>query len=161
MSSNVAETIEGRQSTLFEKLSSNNDLANVIMAFLGKIVLMCHQRGKPIQGVETTDVVEVNDEFRFGLSFNDLVITPMGIWQNQGSILHYAQSRSVHLAKALERNGKIMRTFTQLVEAVEKRCQRKGMSFKDFKLKKAIIHPKTDTCIIKCGIPDFNDNKGR
>lgn len=157
MSQNVAEVLEGRAATLFEKLASNNDLANVMMGFLGRIIVMCHQMGKPIQGVGCTEIVEFENEFRFGVSFNDLVITPMGLWQAQGDILAYARSRSVHLAKALERNQKLIRTFISLVESVEKYCERKRMRLEDFRIKKAFIHPKTNTCIIRAGIPELKD----
>jgi hypothetical protein len=157
MSNNVAEVLEGRATTLFEKLAQNNDLSNVIMAFLGRIVLMCNKMGKPIEGVITTEVNESNDEFRFGVTFNSLIMSPPGLWQAQGDILTYAKARSIHLAKALERNNKLMHTFTNLVEAVSRYCDRKGLSFKDFKIKKAFVHPKTNTCIVRAGVPDFKD----
>ena len=157
MSQNVAQVVEGRASTMFEKLAQNVDLANVVMGFLGRIIIMCQQRGRPIQGVDATPVVVSKDEFRFGISFNDLVITPMGIWQPQGDLMSYAKSRSAHLAKALERNNKLIRTFTDLVERVEKYCERNRIPFRDFKIKKAYNHPKTDTCVIRAGVTTLGD----
>ena len=157
MSQNVAEEIESKASTLFEKLASNVDLSNVIMGFLGRVIIICKEKGKPIQGVSTTEVTESNDEFRFGLSFNTLVITPMAIWQAQHDLVHYIQSRSSSLAQVLQRNQKLVGTFNDLVSVIDKYCQRKGMKFRDFKVKKAFIHPKTNTCVIRAGIPDFKD----
>lgn len=157
MSNNVAEVFENRASTLFDKLVENQDLANVVMGFLGRIILMCHQKGLPIEGVVTTDVNEFDDEFRFGVAFSHIVASPMGLWQAQGDILTYAKSRSTHLAKALERNAKIMKTFRNLIEAVDQYCKRKRISFSSLKVKKAFIHPKTNVCVIRTGEPDLKD----
>lgn len=159
MSKNVSEVIESRNSTLFEKLASNNDLSNVIMGFLGRIVLMCQQTGKPIEGVETTMVNEYDGDFRFGIVFHDIFISPMGIWQGQGDVVNYARSKSVHLAKVLERNAGIIRTFTNLVEVVEGFCDRKGIRFSEFTVRKAIIHQGSNTCVIRYGKPTLKDGR--
>jgi hypothetical protein len=157
MSQNVAEALEGRASNLFEKLSENQDLANVVMGFLGRIIMMCHQQGKPIQGVDCSEVTTFDGDFRFSLTFNDLLISPMGLWQPTGDLISYAKSRSVHLAKALESNGKLVKTLSRLVEIIERHCESRGKQFKNFQIKKAFIHPKTNTCVIRSGAPELKD----
>lgn len=162
MSTNVAQAIEANAKTLFEKLSENQDLSNVLMGFLGRIILTCQQMGKPIQGVDLGSVSENGGDFRFKIEFNTLMIAPPVIWTaNQyDDFTHYVKARSTGMARALEANVRLVAGFRDLVMVIDKFCERKRMPFKDFKIKKAFITRDNKTCVLKSGVENL-DRWGR
>lgn len=162
MSINVAQAMETNAKTLFEKLSENQDLSNVLMGFLGRIILSCQQMGKPIQGVDIGHVSEHGGEFRFKIEFNTLLIAPPTLWgvNNFDDFTHYVKSRSTNMARALESNVRIVQGFRDLVQVIDKFCERKRMPFADFKVKKAFITRDNKTCVLKSGVENL-DRWGR
>jgi hypothetical protein len=162
MSTNVAQAVESNAKTLFEKLSENQDLSNVLMGFLGRIILSCQQMGKPIQGVEMGTVTENGGDFRFPISFNTLMISPPTLWTaaSGNDFTDYVKARSQSMARALEANVRLVAGFRELVMVIDKFCERKRMPFADFKVKKAFITRDNKTCVLKSGTENL-DRWGR
>lgn len=157
MSENVAQTLETNSVGLYQKLAQNEDVSNVIMALLTRIIVMCRQWGKPIQGVSFGNVNESDGEIRFGMSFSNLALPAMDLWQPQENIAKYGESKAARLAKVIEGNPRLLKVFGDVVNIAEKMCERKGKQFKDFQIKKAFIHPKTNVCVIRSGAPELSD----
>lgn len=162
MAQNVAQELERGSKTLYQKLAENNDLSNVIMGFLGKIILLCNQTGKPIQGVELGEPTESNGDFRFTVAFHDLLISPPTLWtvNRYDELKHYVAARSVGMARALEANNRIVIGLRNLVTVIDIFCSRKRIEFKDFKIKKAFISRDNRTCVIRSGVETL-DRWGR
>ena len=142
MSKNVAEAIEGRNLSQFEKLISNEQVANVVMALLGKLVVMSAQAGKPMEGISVGDPIWNGRSLKAKIEFNSLSIAPMGLWQEAPDFVRYAQSRSQHLAKAFDKNPGLSRFFTKMLHMIEVFCEHKGLQFADLKVEKAFITPE-------------------
>ena len=153
MAQNVAQALEQDAQTLFQKLSENQDLANVLMGFLGRIVLICQQTGKPLQGVEMDGVTESAGDFRFRLNYHTLLISPPSLWtaNRYDDFKHYVEARSRNLARALETNVRLVTGFREVIEAIDRFCERKRMPFRELKVKKAFITKDNRTCVIKTG----------
>lgn len=141
MSRNVADVLEGRASTLFEKIASNNAIANVIMALLGRLVIMAQQYGKPIEGISLDAPIFFGRSIRARIKFNTLSLTrsPLGLWAPADDLVKYAQSRSMHLAKVLERNHGVQIFFSKFCEEIDNFCKHKQIKWSDLKIEKAII----------------------
>lgn len=153
MSQNVAQAVEQHAKSLFQKLSENQQVANVLMGFLGRIVLICQQTGKPIQGVEMEGITESAGDFRFRLSYHTLLISPPSLWtaNRYDDFKHYVEARSRSLARALEVNVRLVTGFREVLEAMERFCDRKRMPFSELGVKKAFITKDNRTCVIKTG----------
>jgi len=141
MSRNVADALESRSSSLFEKIASNAAISNVLMALLGRMVIMAQQAGKPIEGISLDRPIFFGRSIRARVKFNTLSLTrsPLGLWAPADDLLRYAQSRSVHLAKVLERNNGVRVFFAAFCEEIDNFCNHKSIKWSDLKVEKAII----------------------
>jgi hypothetical protein len=141
MSKNVAEAVQARSLSQFEKLISNEQLSNVVMALLGKLVVMSAQASKPIEGIAVSDPCWNGRSLKARIEFNSLSIAPMGLWHEAPDVVRYAQARSQHLAKAFDKNPGLSRFFTKMLHMIEAFCEHKGLQFADLKVEKAFITP--------------------
>lgn len=150
MSQNVAEAVAGRNLTLFEKMASNESLANVIMALIGRLVIMAHQSGKPIEGIALEPPVWLGRQARSRITFNTLSITrsPFGLWSPADDLQKYCASKSAHLAKVFDKNQGVKIFFSKLISEIENFCDHKRIAWKDLKVEKAFITPE-NTLVLK------------
>jgi hypothetical protein len=143
MAKNVADVLEGRASTLYEKIGSNLAVSNVLMALLGRLVIMAQQNGKPIEGISLDTPIFFGRSIRARIKFNTLSMTrsPLGLWAPADDLVKYTQSRSMHLAKVLERNNGVKVFFAKFCEEIDQFCKHKQIKWSDLKIEKALITP--------------------
>jgi len=152
MKQNVAQALESDAKSLYERLSSNQQVAGVMMGFLGRIIVECAKMGKPIEGVSCGDVFETNGEFRFRIDYSTLsTSTSFGLWGFHDDLLRFVEGKSMHMANALARNPKLLRSMSNVVEAIDQFCRQKGKTFEEFEVKKAFLSKDNRTCVIVPG----------
>jgi hypothetical protein len=156
MSQNVYEQMAGDKKTLADKLGTNSELGNVILALLGRLVIESNLRSKPIEGIEMAPFLNSrlgNGDLimRSKVTFNALAIARPAMWQLTSDFARYAQSKAMGMAMALQRNPKLADIFTGIVEAIEAWAQDRGLRFEDVKVKQAIISRPGDVFVLKVG----------
>jgi hypothetical protein len=144
----IAQVLETRASTLFEKVISNNDIATAIMALIGRLTIDCVKRGRSVAGISTTEITESQGEFRFGITYHTIPTQSQGLWQGTDDLRRYVESKSGHLAKVLDANPRLTRTIRNLVESIDLYCKHHSMQFKDFKIEKMFI-TQNDMFVLK------------
>ncbi len=162
MAENVAQALQDNATTIFERLSQNVDVANVVMGFIGRITILCAQLGKPVQGVDMGSFQESGGDFKATLTFNTLLISPPSIWtaNRYDDLKGYVGARNISMARVLESNVRLLAGLRGLVQTIEKFCDRKRIRFQDFKVKKAFITPDNRVCVVKSGVETL-DRWGR
>ncbi len=160
MSDNVSQAIASRSQTLFEKLASNEQFSNLVMGFLGKMVWTCAQRGKAVAGIRCGAITESLGDFRFKVEYNSVLMATTTLWLPDDSVKRYVMGKSANLAKCFDVNPTLVKTFTNLVDAVDRYCRNKSITFKDFKVKKAYITPD-NVFVLRSGTSDLDGFKGR
>lgn len=141
MSRNVAEAIEGRAATLFEKMISNSDVSNVIMALVGRLVIMAHQLGKPIEGISVASPTWSGRKLTARIEFHSLMLTPPSLWAGQSDLKRYVASKSANMALVFDKNPGLLRFFNDLIGKLDQFCTHKSVEFRNLKLEKSIITP--------------------
>jgi len=136
---NPAQAIESKSQTLFDKLVSNGELSNVVMAILGQLVIISSQQGKPIEGIVLGHPNWLGRSIRSKVAFNSLAIPSMGFWRGEDDLARYAQGRAANLARVFDKNPGVLKFFTSLIKEIDLFCTYKGIDFKDVKVEKAII----------------------
>jgi hypothetical protein len=147
---NVSDNIQSKRKGLYDKICENKEVANLLMALLSNLVILCHRKGKPIEGIAFESPREFNGEITARIWFRSLSIPSVGIWGAKEDFRKYATQYSRQLYKALDKNPRISPFFEQVVEILSKYGERKGLEFKDVAMKKAII-TKDDILVIKLG----------
>ena len=141
MSQNVAEAIETKSGNLFDKLCSNGDVSNLIMALVGRLVIMAHQMGKPLEGIAIDKAVWSGRKLSARIVFNSLIIPSPGIWAGQSDLKIYVASKAANLARVFDKNSGVLVFFNDFVNKLDQFCTHKSIAFKDLKLEKSIITP--------------------
>ena len=144
----VGQAISSRQATLYEKLATNGEVANSVMALIGRLVIECANRGKQVAGISTSSIIAANGEFKFNIIYHSINSPTLGLWQPQNDIKNYVASKSAHLAKVLDANPRLIKTIEDLIDQIDRFCDHKGVAFKDFKVDKLFI-TKEDTFVLK------------
>lgn len=142
MSTNVFEQIAGTKPVLTTKLMGNSDLSNLLMAWLGRLVLMCQSVGAPIEGIQI-GVLKVNgSEFRAKINFSTLSLSrTSSVISGRDDFYEFAKAKSFGLAQALTKNPDLMVFFQKLVEAIDRHCVNKGWDFKTVRMPYSFISP--------------------
>lgn len=150
MSKSVATAIEGRSQTLFEKIISNNDVANMIMALVSQLVIMSNQKGTPIEGIRISEPIwSDNNTLSARIEFSAINLTQsLGIWNTQDDMRNYVASKSAHLAKVFDRNPNVLTAFRNIVNSFDKFCDQKRIKFSSLKFEKSIISRENILAII-------------
>ena len=160
MSENVSQAIAGRASTLFEKLASNEALSNLVMGFLGHIIITCAKRGKAVASVRCSTVTESLGDFRFKIEYLPVLLPSPGLWSNQGDdVKRYIAGKSAQMARCFDVNPTLLKTFTSLVEKIDNYCTHKRVPFSQFKIKKSYV-TNTDVAVIRSGELSLDNFKG-
>lgn len=147
---NVSEFMQGRKTNLYEKVLENSQVAGLLMALLSNLVIVCHKRGTPIEGLSFDAPREANGDVTGRIHFNSLSIPSVYIWEEGASFKSYVAQYGRNLYKCLEKNPRIGKFFEQLVDVLEKYGRRKGIAFPDVSFKKAII-TQDDVFVMKMG----------
>lgn len=145
----AGDVLESKRESLLEKLVSNVEVATTVMAFLGHIIVQCAKTGKQIAGVRTSPISEFDGNFTFKITYGSINVQSIGLWKmDNGSVADYICSRSMHMARALNANPSLIKTFEDLVSAIDRFCDRHRISFSDFKIEKRIV-TRENVCILK------------
>lgn len=156
MSHNVYEELsEQKSESLVQKLGTNNHIGNVVLGFLGRIIVLAAERGKPGTGVETSPM-EVSEQsngdliIRSRLTFHDIAITNNAIFEPQSDFAKYARAKAHSMAVALETNPKLSFFFEAMTQRIEQYALHKGIAFAALKVKQSIIST-SDILVLKVG----------
>lgn len=141
MSMNVFEQIQGTKPLLTRKLMENMDLSNLLMAWLGRLILMCQSVGCPIEGVQIGELQVMGGEFKARISFNQLALVRAPESMYRDDFFEFAQAKSAAMARAMTKNPDLMKFFQKLVEAIDKHCTYKGWDFKTVRIVYSYITP--------------------
>lgn len=156
MSQNVYEELADQKSeALVDKLGGNSHLGNVVLGFLGRIIVIAAERGKPGAGVELAPMTaeeQSNGDLivRSRLTFHDVAITNNAIFQPQSDFAKYARAKARSMALTLETNPKMAFFFEALTLRLEQYTAHKGIAFAALKVKQAIIST-SDILVLKVG----------
>ncbi len=160
MSESVSQAVANRSLTLFEKLASNEPLSNLVMGFLGNMIVTCAKRGKSVASIRCGPISESLGDFRFRVEFLPVIVASNGLWQMDNDMQRYVSSKSAHMAKCFDVNPSLVKTFTTLIETIDRWCQHKRIAFKDFKIKKAYVTPN-DIFVLRSGTATLDGFKGK
>ena len=155
---NVSEFLQTTQKGLYQKCCENDQMAKFFMAFLSNLVLICHKKGTPIEGIAFEAPFKQGEEVRGKINFHSLAIASAQIWGGN-DFKRYVSQHSNSLWKALDKNPAIGRFVEQVANVLEKHGERNGLVWKDVSFKKAVI-AREDVLIITLG-KDTLDKWGR
>ena len=152
---NVHAEIAKRSERLADKLGANPDLANVILGFLGRLIIMCSQMNRPIEGIILSPLdskTELNGDvvFTSNINFSLLAVRPPSLWQPQTDFAEFAAARAQGLAMALGKNPNLSEFFQSLASQIESYGNAKGIPFNDLRIKNPFIS-KDHVLVIRVG----------
>lgn len=156
METSVLTVMADQRPRLLERLGQNPDLCNFVLALLGRSIVLCAERGLPLQGIEF-DSIQAQDlptgdvVFRARVIFGRMPVNAASIWPPQSDFAKYARSKAHGLGMALHKNPKLNEFFQTLVEHVEKYADHKGYQFGRLKVQKAII-TTADIMVLQVGL---------
>lgn len=147
---NISEYLQSRKQSLYEKITTNKEIAGLLMSFISNLVILASRKGMPIEGIEFGSPHEYQGEIKARIKFNSLSIPKIEIWGAKDDFVRYTMQYSKHLYKALDKNPRIGYFFEKLMDVFEKYGERKGLTWSEVCFKKAII-TKEDYLVIKLG----------
>lgn len=138
------EVMASVKPALVERLATNPDLCNFILALLGRSIILCAEKGTPLEGIEIADFTaedlpEGDVLFKARIEFHMLPITAASLWPPQSDFAQYTRSKAHGLGMALEKNPRLNAFFQTMVEMIEKYADHKGIQFGRLKAQKALI----------------------
>lgn len=147
--------MEGRSSTLLEKLATNQDLCNVVLGLLSRCIVVCSQLGRPIEGIDIGVLVAEETPngdlvMRALVTFRPMAVAMASIWPPQSDFAQYARSKAYGLGMALQKNPRLNGFFQIMVERVESYAGHKHMQFGALHVKQAIL-TTTNHIVLKVG----------
>jgi hypothetical protein len=156
MSQNVYEQLAQDKKTLADKLGTNTELGNVVLALLGRLIIVAQERGKPIEGITLAPLLNSrlgNGDLviRSKVTFSSLSIYRPAMWKLTSEFARYAQAKAAGLAQGLQRNPRLADFFEQVVEAVDQWTHGAGVQFGGVHVKQAILSNPGDVLVLKVG----------
>lgn len=156
MSQNVYEQLAIEKKNLADKLGENAEIGNIVLALLGRLIILSQERGRPIEGIATAPLLNSklgNGDLviRSKITFNALSIIRPAMWQLQSDFARYTLSKARGLALALQRNPKLSDFFENIVEAIDQWCRSENVQFPGVRVKQAIISNPGDVLVLKVG----------
>jgi hypothetical protein len=147
---NVSQFLQSRKQSLYEKICANKEVAGLLMSFISNLVIMCHRKGTPIEGISFGSPHEYQGEIKAKIKFSSLSIPKIEIWGAKDDFVRYTMQYSKHLYKTLEKNPGVGYFFEKLMDVLELHGERHGLEWNQVCFKKAII-TKDDYLVIKLG----------
>ncbi len=152
---NVTEAIGNKSTSLLEKLVTNPDLCNVVLGLLARCIVMCTNRGKPIEGIDIgpLNVEELTNgdiALRAAVTFRDVSVAMASMWPPQSDFAQYTRSKAHGLGMALQKNPKIAEFFQHMVERIDSYATHRHLQFEKLHVKQAIL-TTTDHIVLKVG----------
>ena len=130
MSKSVAEEIGNEKPRLLAKICENEDVANVLIALLGKLVITYRTAGE----IRFSPLQVTDNEFRSRISIieNPIIKPPQLAVRND--LRDYMASKNISLAKVLLLNRHVADFFQELVSRMVNYCDFRHIQFKDLKI---------------------------
>ena len=154
------KVFEARSTTLFEKMTSNQHVANMVMGIIGRLFVISTQMGRPFEGVTLSPVESsIPGEWRSRVEFLQISANVTGLWTFGGDLATYVSGRGERLAFALKRNPKLASWITSLIGQMDDFCTRKSFKFRDLVTHGFIT--KDGVMVIKVKNKDVFDKWGR
>ncbi len=147
---NVSEFLQGKKGGLYEKVISNKEVSSLLMALLSNLVILCHKKGTPLEGLVFDTPHEANGDVTARIRFNSIALPSAQIWEGGNGFVAYTAQYGRSLYKALEKNPRIGKFFEDVVDVLDKYGRRKGLEFSEVAFKKAII-TKENVFVLKMG----------
>ncbi len=142
MPQTVAEELAGKSEALYLKLGSNLALSNLLLGFLGRISVDAIKRGKPIEGIEFGPINGSVGNFSFRVIYRSIAIGGASLTLPDSDLKRYVAGRAAKMATVLDRNPRVVRGFTALIEAIDNYCKGKGKPFSKYEIEKAFVTPE-------------------
>lgn len=130
MTRNVSEQIASEKPLLLAKIEENTDVANVLIALLGKLVLDYRTAGQ----IKMSPIQIVGNEFRSRIEIvaNPMALPPQLVMHND--LRDYMAAKNIALARVLTLNKHIADFFQDLVERIVAYSDFHHIPFKDLKV---------------------------
>ena len=156
MSQTVYDQLASKKESLADRFGLNPELGNVVLALLGRLVIICQERGKPIEGIiigpiATTQSNNKDLTLRAHVIFGSVAVSRSAMWQLQTDFAKYAQSKAAGLALALQRNPTLANFFEDLAMCVDNWSKEIRLPFENIKVKQSIISVPGDIFVLKLG----------
>lgn len=148
---------ESGKELLADKLATNPDLCNVVLALLSRLIVMADmERKTPMEGIRmappTNSVLGNGDcVIRSQVTFGGMAVSRPAMWPPQSDFAVYVRSRAHGLGLAMQRNPKLCEFFQSMVEALDQYCLDKGLQFGALIVKKKIISVPGDVLVLQVG----------
>jgi hypothetical protein len=153
MTANIAQQLEDTKTHLFHKLSSNEDLSNVLIALVGRLVTNYRNAA----GIRFSEVYDCGaGEFRARIYpvFNALILPPKLIFKND--LGDYMAHKNIALAGVLQSNKAVADFFQELIQKIERFAEWKRIPFPELKVVQgSAIISKDDEFKLQVGKESF------
>ena len=130
MSKNASQAIANNKPLLLQRIEENEEIANVLIALLGKLVIQYSKAGQIIM----SPVGCSDNEFTSRITVVDrpLITPPQLVMHND--LRDYMAAKNIALAKVLTLNKHIADFFQELVSRISAYADFKGIPFKDLRV---------------------------
>ena len=154
MSQNVAEQISSSKPKLYQKIVENEDITNILIALLGKLVITYSRAGE----IRLSPIVVAGNEFRSRIEIvgNPLVLPPRLVIHND--LRDYMASKNIALSRVLALNKHVADFFQELLERLVSYSEFNHIDFKDLKVVQGCAFISKDhEIVIKVGKESIED----
>ena len=154
MSKSVGQHLDATAPAVAARVVDNKDLCNFFMGLLGRLIVLAAQRGLPLEGIRVAAPEMSERRITARVSFSALAVPAPAIFgagvASGDDFRHYAASKSVYMARAMEKNPEFGRYFERALHLVEGWCADHGKDFRAAKVWKAFISPD-DVIVLHMG----------
>jgi hypothetical protein len=156
MSNNVSQLLETEKPRLLEKMVTNPDLCNVVLALLGRCLIEAQNRSKPMEGIALGELQSEQSPdgdlvMRSKVEFHSVALTNPAVWPLQSNFALYVRAKAQGMAMALQKNPKLGVFFESLVERIESYAAHKQIPFDTVVVKQSMISNPGDMLVLKIG----------
>ena len=126
------KVFEEKNFPLFERMTSNQHVANMVMGIVARLFVISFKTGRPFEGVVVSPVEShVAGEWRSRVEFKSLSMNASRLWTFGGDLMNYVSGKSERLAMALKKNPGLQNWITELIHQIDEFYVRKRFRFKD------------------------------
>lgn len=134
MSQSVAQELADKRTRLLQKLDTNESVASVLVALLGKLIITYKNTPSIKMGPIRTNSEKNYGEFvsQIEIVRNPLILPPRIIGHND--LKDYMAAKNIALAKVLSTNKTISDFFQELIERIDVYAEWKRIPFSKLKV---------------------------
>lgn len=132
MSETVAQELSETKPLLLQKIESNEQLANVLMGLLGRLILECTAKGYKFNAVRLGSIQENNGRFMSRIVYlqTTLMLPPKRI-EGKNDFVTYLNNKNSSMATMLRVNSDVARSFEELTMRIEQYAFHKRIPFNE------------------------------